>query len=93
MNSYESSSSEEESDERDFQELGLKPFRFEPKTDASHAVQRTLETFRAGNISWCTCGVCRVMETETESLCCQDEGAVSARIERFLVRKYTLSIQ
>ena len=31
---------------------------------------------REGNLDWCQCGKCEVMETDAESICCQDTTEV-----------------
>ena len=60
----------------DFKKLGLKPFQFEPIRKSFHTVpvEKVTET-RAFNTHWCVCGNCKAMATDTESVCCFDEGA------------------
>ncbi|XP_075536997.1 P2X purinoceptor 7-like [Dermacentor variabilis] len=35
---------------------------------------------RSGNVDWCTCGRCRPMETNRESVCCREISEVAARV-------------
>ncbi|XP_070385089.1 P2X purinoceptor 7-like [Dermacentor albipictus] len=35
---------------------------------------------RSGNVEWCTCGRCRPMETNRESVCCREISEVAARL-------------
>lgn len=54
----------------------LMPYQFEPvvsSSDVGSSATDELVSVRKGNTSWCTCGMCKVMETELESLCCQEE--------------------
>ena len=62
----------------------LKPYSFEPiidnssSSDTSSSEEELDVTTkkRIGNTLWCTCGFCRVMETNTESLCCKEKNEI-----------------
>ena len=56
----------------------IQPYQFEPTSHVIDASENptphgTPTERRAGNVPWCQCGHCRVMETETESICCKGE--------------------
>ena len=79
-----SSSSCESSDSEDsLPDIGsLKPYDFEPEIPYAEEEQKyerkqsILSLSRIGNTHWCTCGECKPMETEAESLCCLDTNEV-----------------
>ena len=62
----------------------LRPYDFEPIPHVQSTGTVNVQTQsgidlepsppRIGNILWCTCGKCRAMETEEESICCRDEN-------------------
>ena len=61
-------------------QLQIQPYQFEPlprNIVQSSANGMSVNTNnierRAGNVNWCECEHCRVMETEIESICCKDE--------------------
>ena len=69
------------SDRESIPDIGsLKPYDFEPtieyNSSSSDDETSQKEDLRMGNIYWCMCGKCQVMETETESLCCLDTNEV-----------------
>ncbi|XP_057296270.1 P2X purinoceptor 7-like [Hydractinia symbiolongicarpus] len=72
------------------EEFGLSPFMFEPERSQSE-VAAALEALgnnvgakncnveagnRVGNVEWCQCKKCKIMVTETESLCCRDNNDI-----------------
>lgn len=83
LSSEASSPVESESDEYEPTDLAnLKGYDFEPVCEprpvspSSGEESGLDEKSRIGNTDWCKCGKCRPMETETESLCCQDTNEV-----------------
>ena len=102
---YPSSDEENYSDDTDSDQslpdlTNLKAFDFEP-TCAPREIQSSdeeseieVDKNRIGNVTWCRCGKCQPMETDTESLCCQDTNEVPEElfegILKIFVRKYTI---
>lgn len=81
--SYDSSSSDSEGNTPDFDAGELRPYLFEPErqthpTGSSDNNQHhtPISSTRTGNTNWCSCGNCRIMETDEESLCCREAGEV-----------------
>ena len=58
----------------------LKPYDFESivKRIPNNMDLQTTEptTKRVGNTNWCQCGLCQLMESKAESLCCLDTNKV-----------------
>lgn len=72
-----STASADESEIKDFEVSTLKPFQFEPMYAVGEKIVRgeksnQSERVRVGNTEWCLCGNCRPMQSEIESLCCQE---------------------
>ena len=56
----------------------LAPYQFEPTVSANKerivvSAPTSEVSVRKGNTSWCSCGKCKRMEAEEESLCCREE--------------------
>ena len=61
---------------------GLVPFSYEPKRSRTTGSERDIdnkEESRIGRLDWCSCGNCKMMSTESESLCCRETGVVPGR--------------
>ena len=82
-NSSGNETSESDDESKSLPDIGsLKPYDFEPvipyieDEDGIVENQNTMLSPRIGNISWCTCGECKPMESEKESFCCLDTNEV-----------------
>ena len=65
---------------------GIQPYSFEPtrekiagdepedESSGSDEMYINIDEVRSGNVSWCLCKSCRPMDTERESICCQEVG-------------------
>ena len=75
-----SSSDSDLSSEGEHESDALQPYDFEPliKDIPKQKFQQTCEPTikRKGDINWCQCGLCQVMDSEAESLCCLDTNEV-----------------
>ena len=72
---------------------GMEPYAFEPvrqdtaeeepddASSESDEMENAGDTERVGNVSWCTCGSCRPMETEKESICCQEVAELNQKLD------------
>ena len=70
--------------------LGVEPYLFEPEYDTLDELMveasananldfDSLEPIvesRAGNLDWCSCGNCRVMGRDIDSVCCREVNAI-----------------
>ncbi len=76
-----SSSSDADSDgvyDHTSQHNHIQPYQFEPSptrvVDGENpSCSGTSIERRKGNVEWCRCGNCRVVDTENESRCCKDD--------------------
>lgn len=60
----------------------LQPYSFEPLASSSENEEEESafpndEIKRVGNLDWCLCKCCKQMESEHESLCCQETNEIS----------------
>lgn len=89
MSSSSSSENEYESIDNNDNEIGLKPYMFEPtksktvveyddisSSGESSSSEDEKKITRIGNNSWCLCGCCHAMQTSTESLCCREMSEI-----------------
>jgi len=65
----------------------IQPFQFEPEAatdDSDGKVSGTsaVKTTRMGNLDWCKCGKCKMMLSEEENKCCQEEEKVKAVMDK-----------
>ena len=89
-----SSSSTSEDETFDVNPGDLQPYAFEPLPRISDAQIGDGDTehaapTRKGNTNWCSCGKCRAMDTEEESLCCRKTEKFLSTIlkENYVLRK------
>ena len=72
----------------------IQPYSFEPvKSNRSSIEDLTTDnssesedetssiTTRLGNTEWCSCGNCRPMSQEKESICCQEVSQLDNKLE------------
>lgn len=70
----------------------LQPYSFEPLASSSEdenedetaleqqgaisSCEAATQISRVGNLNWCFCGCCKQMDSEAESLCCQETNEI-----------------
>lgn len=71
----------------------IQPYTFEPIkpiVEESDSEENSAESderesdngqVRTGNVSWCKCKACRPMDTERESLCCQEMSELNQKLD------------
>ncbi|XP_060576054.1 P2X purinoceptor 7-like [Ruditapes philippinarum] len=76
--------------ESEDEEIQTLPYQFEPivRLDEGNSnnqadVIENEEPERSGNTNWCECENCRAMDTDKESICCNEIDSVKLKIEQY----------
>ena len=72
---------------------GIQPYSFEPtwkkiagvepeyESSGSDEIDINMDEVSSGNVSLCLCKSCRPMDTERESICCQEVGELNRKLD------------
>ncbi|XP_064471498.1 P2X purinoceptor 7-like [Ornithodoros turicata] len=85
MSDSESSSSLWESENEFSDDLGVRPYIFDPQLgsdeESGDAQEHAAVGRRVEEFDWCSCGNCMQMEDEISSVCCNEQGRVQDVME------------